>query len=44
MRHLSPISTGLAVMTLAASGPVKADLFHLIRWSDTGFCQIGIAC
>ena len=23
-----------------ASTPAKADPFHLIRWSDTGFCQI----
>ena len=30
----------LAIATLAASAPAKADPFHLIRWSDTGFCQI----
>jgi hypothetical protein len=30
----------IALSTLAASAPAKANPFHLIRWSDTGFCQI----
>ena len=30
----------LAVAAPAAATPAKADPFHLIRWSDTGFCQI----
>jgi hypothetical protein len=30
----------LALASLAASTSAKADPFHLIRWSDTGFCQI----
>ena len=29
-----------AVSALSASTPAKADPNHLIRWSDTGFCQI----
>lgn len=30
----------LAAAALAATTPAKADPFHLIRWSDTGFCQV----
>ena len=30
----------LSLAALSASTPAKADPFHLIRWSDTGFCQI----
>jgi hypothetical protein len=42
MRRISPLSAAamLGVSALAASTPAKADPFHLIRWSDTGFCQI----
>lgn len=41
MRRLSLLSAAaLAVTALAAAAPAKADPFHLIRWSDTGFCQI----
>jgi hypothetical protein len=42
MRRVCLLSAAamLAVTALAASTPAKADPFHLIRWSDTGFCQI----
>jgi hypothetical protein len=42
MRRISLFSTAamLAVTALSASTPAKADPFHLIRWMDTGFCQI----
>ena len=40
MRRLSLAVAALALSTIAASAPAKADPFHLIRWSDTGFCQI----
>lgn len=42
MRRFSLLSAavGFAVAALAAATPAKADPFHLIRWSDTGFCQI----
>ena len=42
MRRISLLSAAaaLAVTALSASTPAKADPFHLIRWSDTGFCQI----
>jgi hypothetical protein len=42
MRRISLLSAaaGLALAALSASTPAKADPFHLIRWSDTGFCQI----
>jgi hypothetical protein len=42
MRRISLVSAAamLAVTVLAAATPAKADPFHLIRWSDTGFCQI----
>ena len=42
MRHISLLSAAaaLAVTALSASTPAKADPFHLIRWMDTGFCQI----
>ena len=42
MRRISLLSAAacLALASLAASTPAKADPFHLIRWSDTGFCQI----
>jgi hypothetical protein len=30
----------LALSALSAATPAKADPYHLIRWSDTGFCQI----
>ena len=31
---------GLAVTTLAASSPAKADPYRLVRYSDTGYCLI----
>jgi hypothetical protein len=31
---------GLAVSALAASTPAKADPYHLVRYSDTGYCLI----
>lgn len=31
---------GMVIAAGAANSPAKADPFHLIRWSDTGFCQI----
>jgi hypothetical protein len=36
------LSLAIAAIALsaAASTPARADPFHLIRWSDTGFCQI----
>jgi hypothetical protein len=40
MRHLALAIAAVALSTVAASVPAKADPFHLIRWSDTGFCQI----
>jgi hypothetical protein len=42
MRRVSLLSGAilLAVTALAAPTPAKADPFHLIRWSDSGFCQI----
>ena len=41
MRRISTLcaAAGLAVTALAATSPAKAD-YHLIRWHDTGFCQI----
>jgi hypothetical protein len=32
-------AAGIVLAALAATTPAKAD-FHLIRWHDTGFCQI----
>jgi len=42
MRRLSLLSAAavLTVTALSAATPAKADPYHLIRWSDTGFCQI----
>jgi hypothetical protein len=41
MRRISFLSAAacLALAALSAATPAKADPFHLIRWSDTGFCQ-----
>ena len=36
---LSAAAAVLAVSALAASSPAEAA-YHLIRWQDTGFCQI----
>lgn len=30
----------VAIATLAAAAPASANPYHLIRFSDTGFCQI----
>jgi len=32
-------AAGLALTAVAATSPAEAS-FHLIRWQDTGFCQI----
>ena len=42
MRRLSLLSAAaaLTVTALSAATPAKADPYHLIRWTDTGFCQI----
>jgi hypothetical protein len=40
MRKFSALcAAGLAMAALAATSPANAA-FHLIRWQDTGFCQI----
>ena len=41
MRRISLLSAAacLSLAALSAATPAKADPFHLIRWSDTGFCQ-----
>jgi hypothetical protein len=40
MRHLALAVAAVALPAVAASAPAKAGPYHLIRWSDTGFCQI----
>ena len=40
MRRLSLGIAALALSAIAASTPAEAGPYHLIRWSDTGFCQI----
>jgi hypothetical protein len=40
MRRAFFAIAAVALSTFAASVPAKAYPFHLIRWSDTGFCQI----
>jgi hypothetical protein len=41
MRRFSLLfaAAGLAVTAIAAASPAEAS-YHLIRWQDTGFCQI----
>jgi hypothetical protein len=41
MRRLSVLcaAAGLAVAAFVATGPAEAG-YHLIRWQDTGLCQI----
>ena len=41
MRHLCLLAAAatIAVSALAATSPAEAS-FHLIRWQDSGFCQI----
>ena len=41
MRRISCLcaAAGLALAALAATSPAQAA-FHVIRWHDTGFCQI----
>jgi hypothetical protein len=41
MRRLSALcaAAGIALTALVATCPAEAS-FHLIRWQDTGFCQI----
>jgi hypothetical protein len=40
MRRLPLAIAAVALSAVAASAPAKAGPYHLIRWSDTGFCQI----
>jgi hypothetical protein len=42
MRRLSIACAALAVAVsaLAAASPANATPYHLIRWQETGFCQI----
>jgi hypothetical protein len=41
MRRISILcaAAGLGLSALAATSPAQASL-HLIRWNDTGFCQV----
>jgi hypothetical protein len=39
MRTLSISAAALVLTALAASSPAKAD-YSLIRWQDTGYCEI----
>ncbi len=41
MRRLSVLcaTAFIAIAALAATGPAEAA-FHVIRWHDTGFCQV----
>lgn len=41
MHRLSVLcaAAGIAVTVLAAASPAEAA-FHVIRWHDTGFCQV----
>ena len=41
MRRISLLcaAAGLAVTAFVAASPAEAG-YHLIRWQDTGFCQI----
>lgn len=39
MRRLCLLAAAIAVSALAATSPAEAS-FHLIRWRDSGFCQI----
>jgi hypothetical protein len=41
MRHVFFLSAlaGIAVSAIAATSPAEAS-YHLIRWQDSGFCQI----
>jgi len=42
MRRLLTACAAVAVTVsaLAAASPASATPYHLIRWQDTGFCQI----
>jgi hypothetical protein len=40
MRRPSLAIAAIALSAFAASAPAQAGPYHLIRWSDTGFCQI----
>lgn len=39
MRKLSIYAAALALTALAATSPANAD-YSLIRWHDTGYCEI----
>ncbi len=41
MRHVFFLATlaGVAVSAIAATSPAAAA-YHLIRWQDSGFCQV----
>jgi len=40
MRRMSLAIAAIALSAVAVSTPAKAYPYHLIRWSDTGFCQV----
>jgi hypothetical protein len=42
MRRLSLFcaAAAITVSALSATSPASATPYHLIRWQDTGFCQI----
>ncbi|MEN3348761.1 MAG: hypothetical protein V7632_2396 [Bradyrhizobium sp.] len=42
MRRLTIACAAIAVTVsaLAAASPASANPYHLIRWQDSGFCQI----
>jgi hypothetical protein len=42
MRHLRVIlaAAAVAVTAFAAASPAEAAPFHVIRYADTGFCQV----
>ena len=37
---LSCAALGLVMSAVAATSPAKAAPYHLIRWDNTGYCQI----
>ena len=42
MRRIFAFSAaaGLGLAALAATNPAQANPWHLVRWDDTGFCQV----
>jgi hypothetical protein len=37
---LSCAALGLVISTIGATSPAQATPYHLIRWDNTGYCQI----